>query len=109
MQTWLSYYAMLKQLLRFMLYPLFRPLYRWAEARFDKRTLKAAQRNSPVMVTVSSRGGTRQGVYVNGVRVYVGIETTIVLTKAREVVNRLTNQGFQVVSDIGQRKSRLLD
>ena len=109
MLSLLSYYAMLKQLLRFMLYPLLRPLYRWAEARFEKRMLKAAKRKSPVKVTVSSRGGMRPGVYVNGVRVYVGIEETIVVARARGVVKSLEAQGFEVTSGFGRTKSRRRD
>jgi len=102
MQNWIL-------LLRFMLYRLFSPLYRRTEARLEKNALKAANRKSPVMVTISSRGGTRQGVYVNGDRVYVGTETTIVLAKARDVVKRLESQGFEVVSDFSRTKSRRRD
>ena len=109
MLSLLSYYAMLKQLLRFMLYPLFRPLYRWSEARLDKRTLKAAKRKSPVKVTISSLGGMRQGVYVNGLRVYRGSEKTIVVARARNVVKWLEDQGFEVISDFGKRKRRRRD
>jgi hypothetical protein len=100
---------MLKQLFRYMLYPLLRPLYRWAEARLEKRTLKAAKRKSPVKVTVSSRGGMRPGVYVNGVRVYVGTEETIVVARARGVVKSLEAQGFEVISGFGRTKRRRRD
>jgi hypothetical protein len=109
MLSLLPYYLMLKQLFSYMLNWLFLPIRRWAQARLDKRTLKAAKRKSPVKVTVSSRGGMRPGVYVNGVRVYVGIEETIVVARAGEVVKRLEAQGFEVISGFGRTKSRRRD
>lgn len=109
MSNWLTYYVMLNWFFRTKLKGLFRPFMRSSEDTLEKRTLEAAKRNSPVLVTISSQGGTRQGVCVNGVRIYVGTENTIALEKASEVVKRLKAQDFEVISDFASPKGRRRD
>ena len=71
------------------------------EARFEKRSLKAAKRMSPVIVTVSCQARNRSGVYVNGDCVWLGSEHIIAQGTARQVVKRLEAEGFEVIPNFG--------
>jgi len=80
---------------------LFGPRNRWVAARFEKHLLKAAERMSPVIVTVSSQTRNRYGIYVNGDCVWLGSRHIIAQGTARQVVKRLAAEGFEVIPDFG--------
>jgi hypothetical protein len=82
-----------------MLNRLFGSRNRWVAARFEKRLLNAAQRVSPVIVSISSQSENRYGIYVNGDRVWAGSRNIIAQGTARQIVERLKAEGFEVIPD----------
>ena len=71
------------------------------EARFEKRSLKAAKRMSPVIITLRSESGSRFGIYVNGERVWAGSAHVIAQDTVGQVIKRLEAEGFEVIPHFG--------
>jgi len=75
----------------------------WAnreEAKFKKRIFKAAHRMSPVIVAIRPQSRNRFRIYVNGDRVWVASTYFMAKDAANHVINRLEDEGFEVIPNI---------